>query len=438
MNITQLIDSYKEQMLSDLAELVAVPSVSAEPDGDAPFGNECRRALDKFLSIAQKLGFDTVNYDNYAGSAQLGSGKPELGILGHLDVVPVTADDWATPPFTMTIKDGKAFGRGTIDDKGPTVAALYAMKAVQDAGLLNKPVRLIVGCSEETGSELDIEHYMKCAEMPPMVFTPDAEFPLVNGEKGMIRGEFTQALADDILVSLNAGTVVNAVPSKATAVVKNIDMAKLPQIPQLTAEKEGSTVKLTCTGRAAHASTPADGENALTMLIGVLAELGAEPMKQLADIFKHGECTFTTANGGALTYVFSVAEYDGKTFTGKFDIRYPFGSTKEHIFGRITPVFEKLGYKISFPTANNPHYVDENSRFVQTLLKAYHEETGLEAACQTCGGGTYVHEIDGGVAFGPEFPGENSNLHSSDEFISIDNFLKCAKIYARAIAELCG
>ena len=185
MNITQLIDSYKEQMLSDLAELVAVPSVSAEPDGDAPFGNECRNVLDKFLSIAQKLGFDTVNYDNHAGSAQLGSGKPELGILGHLDVVPVTADDWATPPFTMTIKDGKAFGRGTIDDKGPTVAALYAMKAVQDAGLLNKPVRLIVGCSEETGSELDIEHYMKCAEMPPMVFTPDAEFPLINGEKGM-------------------------------------------------------------------------------------------------------------------------------------------------------------------------------------------------------------------------------------------------------------
>lgn len=438
MNTNQLIENYKQEMLDTLARLVAIPSVSTNPDGDAPFGKNCRLALERFLDIAKSLGFETANYDNYAGSAQLGKGKAELGILGHLDVVPVTEEDWATPPFTMTIKDGKAFGRGTIDDKGPTVAALFAMKAVSEAGLLKKPVRLIVGCSEETGSELDIEHYTKCAEMPPMVFTPDAEFPLINCEKGMIRGEFAKAFSDEKLVSLTAGTVVNAVPSKATAVVKGIDEDKLPKIPQLTAEKKGDLLTLTCTGKAAHASTPTEGENALTMLIEILCGLGIEPMRQLSQIFKHNECTVETAKGGLLTYVFSVADYSDNKFTGKFDIRYPVGSEKEHIFEEITKAFRKLDYEVSFPTSSNPHYVDENSRFVQTLLKVYSEETGLKAECQTCGGGTYVHEIEGGVAFGPEFPGENSNLHSADEFISIDNFIKCAKIYARAIEELCG
>ena len=447
--LNKYLDGCQDEMKKTLARLVKIPSVSGDKDGVYPFGKSCGEALDEFLTICGEYGFKTTNYDFYAGSADLDDKTPELGILGHLDVVPVSEKDWSFPPFACTEKDGKLYGRGCIDDKGPVIAALFAMKALRDCKIpLKKGVRLIVGCSEETGCELDIEHYCKNAVMPPMVFTPDGDFPIITTEKGMIRFTFEGQANLQNIVSIKAGTVVNAVPNEAEAVLKNIDASAITVSEKLSVRDEADGLHIIFKGKAAHASTPAEGDNALTGLIGFLAGLSLSEgdlafVKRLTALFPYNDLMGEALGirgedkSGVLTYVLSIAELEGSKLTAKCDIRYPVSMTKEKIRESLDKALAPE-FKITDFTANNPHCVDNNGEFVQTLLRVYQRETGLEPYCKAIGGGTYVHDIEGGVAFGMEFPGENNNMHGADEFVRIDSLMRGAKIYASAIAELCG
>lgn len=435
MEIHEYLENNLPQMKSALERLVKIPSVSAEPEGEYPFGTECKNALEEFLKIAQENGFTAKNYDYYAGSADLyPEGETELGILAHLDVVPVSEKDWSLPPFELTEKDGRLYGRGSQDDKGPLISALFAMKAVRECGYkLKSNVRLIAGCSEETGSELDIEEYTKRAEMPKKVFTPDAEFPIITTEKGMLRFSFGGSFDCKAIESIKGGTVVNAVPSEAEAVIK-----------------DGSDTRtVTCKGKSAHASTPEQGENAFNVLFEQLLktnlpETDARMLKSLLKLFPTGETDAkslsldVTDKSGSTTCVFSIIDYSGGKLSCKADMRFPISLTKSEAIEKIKKAVEAAGLEFFGAAGSEPHCVDEKGDFVQALLQSYTEVTGKPGYCKAIGGGTYVHGIDGGVAFGTEIEGEDNHIHGADEWISTDSLLTSSEIFAKAIIKICG
>ena len=221
--LNRIIDSLRDEMIDTLKKWIMTPSVKADPQPNAPFGADVRKMLDLALEDCERLGFKAEEFDGYIAHADLGEGSDEdaLGILAHLDVVP-EGDGWNYPPFGAVIENGRMYGRGTNDDKGPAVAALYAMKAVQMAGIpLKRKVRLILGCDEESGWE-DIAHYRKVATMPRIGFSPDACYPVINIEKGLCHLSLKAPAAREGLkiYEFNTGLRPNVVPGKATALIE--------------------------------------------------------------------------------------------------------------------------------------------------------------------------------------------------------------------------
>ncbi len=503
-NIKIKIENYfsecREAMIDDIKSLVRIKSVRESTVDGAPFGYGPAMCLDKGLEIASKLGFITENAQNYCGIADYvacdGNSDAELGILAHLDVVSEgNAEDWNYAPYGAEVEtvSGKMYGRGTADDKGPAVAALYAVKAAADIiGGIKKPVRIILGCSEETGSE-DLDYYSQHYKMPSMVFTPDADFPVINFEKARIATRFSRTFEDsDIdskvnsqlkMLEFNGGTTQNIVPQEAICKIKYVSQEAMEMLSS-TAEKatlytnvnfkievENATESIytiTAKGIGAHASTPDEGNNAQTGLLCLLVDLFnrhkinvcfenscAECMRCNEDDFfgcaatllklmphnqtngKNMGIAFTHGKTGSLTLNFGVLHYENKVLHAGIDIRIPMCSDYDELIKTLKNSIECNGFSINEFKFTEPHYVDENSPFVQTLLKSYNDITGLSAKCLYTGGGTYVHDIPGGVAFGCQMPGTNNKMHGTDEFIVIDDIIKSAEIFTLAIVRLC-
>ena len=427
--IRKYLESHKQEIIDLLAELVAIPSIQGKAEEGAPFGREPARALEVMLKKCSEAGFKVDNVENYAGSADINDLPAELAVLTHLDVVPV-GSGWTTDPFVLRYEPDtdKLIGRGAIDDKGPAVAAFFAAKALKDLGIpLKKGVRIIFGTNEENGSA-DLAYYRKKRELPPMVFTPDGEYPLINAEKGMLRVYFSSDFDDEEILEIQAGTVINAVPQFCT-VTMNSD--------------EGEPVEAVYEGVSAHASTPDKGENAITQFLDSYSG-GNILLCGLAELFPHGEFSgkscglgFSDELSGDMTCLLSMLNTENGRIYGGIDIRFPLDRTKAEISGIICDALENAGFDIDSCDGVEPHCTDENSTFVQTLLKTYERVTGDKGRCIAIGGGTYVHEIEGGVAFGAEFPNEDGHMHSPDEFITVSNLLKNAEIMAEAMSELC-
>ncbi len=451
--IGQYIDDKKEEMIADLAQLIKIPSVMSEPTDSCPFGENNVKALNKAEEICRNYGFSTQSCDNYAISADLFDDKEQhLGILCHLDVVP-EGNGWTKPPFELTAENGRLFGRGAIDDKGPAIAALYAMRCVKELGLADKNVRLILGSNEENGSA-DMEYYQKKHSFPPLLFTPDGSYPLINIEKGMLRIKLSHKLGDK-LVSISGGAMVNAVPETASAkvrisagelknaVAEGLKNAVAGHYAEFDITMENDICVITAYGKSAHASTPELGINALTALLEILAKCGIEEAKAFSELFPFGETDgkscgvkCSDSESGAATTVLSMAEVKDDMLVCMQDIRFPTCESCESILNNLT---QKSGNITVEPTMQSePHCVPSDSDFVQTLLKVYEDVTGEKGEPIAIGGGTYVHETPNGVAFGAEFPGDDNNMHGADEFITEASLLLNAKIYANAIAELCG
>ncbi len=442
------IDAHTEDMIADLARLIRIPSVKGEAAENAPFGTEPARALEEVLKICGEAGLSVRNIDNYVGTADFYATDklPELGILSHMDVVPV-GSGWSVPPFELTQKDGKLLGRGAIDDKGPAIAALYAVKAIRDSGIeLSKNVRLIFGTDEESGSG-DLEYYLKKEKLPEMLFTPDGSYPVINAEKGLMRASYKGTVCDKI-VSIKGGTVVNAVPEYAEAVLSGVT-ADISGYSfdgiTLSAEACGENVKITANGKSAHASLPESGKNAVTALLAIVAEkTGDKAVKALAEMFPYGETDGACAGikcsdkiSGGLTTVLSVINCADGMFEAKQDIRFPIDRRCAEIIALIEKIAGEKELAQGIDMAIEPHYVPEDSEFISKLLSVYETVTGEKGYCVAIGGGTYVHETEGGVAFGAEFPGDDNHMHGADEFITLESFVKNAKIFAAAIYSLC-
>lgn len=419
--------NYRTEIINSIIDLVKIDSSQQPAQAGKPFGEGAAEALGAFLSLAKRLGFATRNYDNYIGEALFGEGEP-FAVLCHLDVVPA-GEGWTHPPFGGEIENGRLYGRGTVDDKGPAVICLYALKALKDEGLLpRRTVKLIAGCNEESGWAC-IDHYNKVAEMPEEGFTPDADFPVIYAEKGILHAKFAFPLPNAPFASLHGGDAANKVCEEAAACVRIIDAAR--------AQKYGLTYDdslLRSHGKAAHASLPETGENAL----GKLFAYFAEEDERVARIY---ELLFGAANGlrelrdetGALTLSPDIADYTGGTLFVTVDIRYPATYTQES----ICKILDTFGAPYKLLHCQAPLFNDKEGTLIRTLCKVYERETGEACAPIAIGGGTYARALKRGAGFGPQFPGAPSVIHGKDEYISLSDIERLFCIYKAALRELC-
>ena len=447
--VYELIDSYREAYTEMLRRWVRIPSVKSGPEEGAPFGREIRRMLDTAVADARALGFDVREFDGYACDVTLGSAEEKIAVLGHLDVVPV-GDGWTKPPFDALIENGRMYGRGTNDDKGPALAALFAMKALKEAGIpLKRSIRLILGCDEEEGWE-DMAYYGAHERIPDVGFSPDASFPLINTEKGMLGLTLRAPAAQTGLKILETATGdrVNVIPGECRALVeggketvgKVRAFAEKTGLPY-TAEVTEKGVLITAAGIPGHSAYPEGRRNAIGMMLLVLRELGAEgPVATLAKAVgtesdgKSLGCACRDEVSEELTCNMGILRLENGSWYGTLDMRCPVSADLEKL--RDAAVSHLPGFEVETAIMKPPHHVPAESELVTKLLAAYEEETGLEGRPMSTGGGTYAKVLKQGVAFGALFPDEEDLAHQADEYEEIGRLMLAMKIYANALIRL--
>lgn len=446
LNYKELADKYFDEALDLLKKLVEFDSVLTEynENSDAPFGKGAKDALLFFLDNAKKDGFDVLNSDNFAGHVEYGTKGELLGILGHLDVVPVVGD-WKSDPFKADIRDGKLYARGSIDDKGPVVASYIALKILKDLNIKpTKRIRLIVGCDEESGSRC-LKHYFKKEEMPSIGFSPDADFPLIYGEKAFNNFNLEGNIDSKIIKSWISGDRLNIVPDK-TEVVLNKDFSK--EFKKFLSDNnyDGSVDgnKYTVYGKASHGSLPEGGINANFIMADFINTIEENNYtKMINNLFSwtyKGEKLGIDINNGDMGDLslnpgkFLVS--DGKAMIG-CDCRVPSNDHFDFMDKTIKEKAMQYGFKYVPDKRVLMHYVDPNSNLVKTLYNAYKVITGDNLNKPfTIGGGTYAKFIPNCVAFGALFPGEEDVMHQANEYFNLESFRKTIAIYLKAIYDL--
>ncbi|HNW84856.1 MAG: dipeptidase PepV [Candidatus Cryosericum sp.] len=460
--IDNYLTEHEHEMIQALSAAIAVPSVKdpATASSRAPFGREVGRALELMLRTAEARQFTTENMENYVGRVRWGGDGIQYAVLTHVDVVP-EGTGWTVPPFAGTVKDGRLYGRGSTDDKGPGVASIFALAAARAALQAQhieprNSIMLLFGTDEESGWG-DFDYYFKKYGVPEAGFSPDAEFPIVNGEKGILNLQLVgHGTRGGILRRLEGGTRSNVVPEHAEALLV-ADREKLQRLKGLierlpredfsvntTLDESGLAVAVE--GAAAHASTPEKGRNAIGKLLEVLDAVHCLEDDQSLQFLARDIGTEWTGHrigvdfadeiSGPLTLNLGTLHVDHDDSTAVINIRYPIKVTSKQVTDQF--VDKLLGTRVEFTVVSDsvPHYVDPGTPLIQTLQKAYTEYTGTEARCFSIGGGTYARAIPGAVAFGPLFPGQPMTEHGPDEYIDIASLLKATRIYAYAMAEL--
>ena len=461
IDFKQEVLNHKEDLLKDLFELLSVRSIlGTDITEETPFGSGPREALDLILSFGKRDGYKTKLVENKAGHIEVGEGEELFGILGHVDVVPVVEADWTSHPFKPEIRDGKIFARGSLDDKGPTMAAYYAVKLLDKLGVKwNKRVRVIVGSDEETGFRC-VEAYFKHEEQPASGFTPDAMFPLVYAEKARATFDHKLKFVDEDgdynykLVKFNGGQVLNMVIASAKAeLVGEVSDIKEKFENFLAKEKlEGEvtvedTIKLTLKGKAAHGSTPQYGINGATKLAEFLSTLGLDNNgKNFVDYIVEklandpfGEklgINYADDEMGEATYNYGILEYDLERKIGvvSTDCRHP---KKFDLVDRLNGI-NVDNIDIEVTSTKEAHYVPKDDELVTTLMDVYRKHTGdTKNDAFVLGGGTYARCLKKGVAFGLLFPGKEDTMHQANEYLEVEDLLLATAIYAEGIYKLC-
>lgn len=459
--IDELVKSYREDMIQSLEELVSIPSVINLENAreGAPFGMEIRSALDGLLKLAGELGFETRDYDGYAAAVDFGTEGKEVGILSHIDVVP-PGNGWTKNPFVPEIVNGKMYGRGTIDDKGPLVASLYAMKAVKESGLpIRNHVRHIIGCDEETGHRC-IKYYLTKEKGPDLGFSPDGMFSVIHAEKGILRFQIqtNRKLPDTkelCVIRIAGGTVVNAVPNIAEVwlggpgeQLEEVQKEFQVKAAEGSAKMEGDVLHLTFPGVSAHAMQPWLGKNAILSMIRFLKEVPfgdrktREYFQNLDTLFGDGwegrnlGVACQDQLSGKLSMNLGILNVEGEKTELKVDVRCPVHIDLDTVWKTICLTCEKYGFRPEYWQKRPPLYVPKDARLVQILLDVYEDVTGKREEAITIGGGTYCRDVENFVSFGPVFPGEPELAHEADEFIDLDQLMECARLYAQALYRL--
>lgn len=451
MKFLSSIEHHLDALITDLQGCIQIPSVYTEDDSGYPYGKPVQDCLEYVLNCAEKLGFTTVNMDNQVGWCEYGTGDEMVAVLGHLDVVP-EGDGWTVPPYSGLLKDGRIYGRGTMDDKGPTLCALYALKAIAESGLpLQRRIRILFGLNEETGSA-DMAYYKAHGgEIPVMGFTPDGEYPIINGEKGLIneayRCEFTQE-GDLHLKSLWGGTAHNIVPNYAKAEFAcSAGLAEAicaMEAGKITCTATGDGVLIESSGINAHGGTPWEGENAIGRLAQFLVKLPLAGGLKTALTFlaerigmeydgKSLGIAMEDDVSGILTMNLGVLRADETSMEVKLNYRYPVTRHFDDCGPQTQAAFEKAGFVRTAAGHKAKLYMPPEHPLVEKLLKVYSDCTGLDPVPKSIGGGTYAKMIPNVLAFGPIFPGDEVREHKPDEFMELSRLRDNANILAEAM-----
>ena len=462
MKAADYIKENEQKMIEDIRDIAGIPSILDEGTAGKgrPFGSKISEALDCILKKASHMDMHVKNYDGYAGEITLGDGNKMVGILGHIDVV-AAGEGWDTEPFDIQIIDGRLYGRGTADDKGPIVSGLYAMKYMMDENLLppDTCIRMIIGTDEEENWEC-IDHYVAAADrLPDYSIVPDGNFPLINCEKGLLDIDFSYAapLADaEIRVAeLYGGSAKNVVPSKAFCKLRceSAETAKgladaLDALEYISAASDGKMTNVVAQGKGTHAMSPEKGRNAISLLMRALEQAAGE--YEIEPVFEtynryigmayNGEkfgCAFADDVSGELTFNIGTIELkDGRIALGA-SVRYPASIAQETVVGAIRNTCEAAGIQMEIKSHMASLYVKEESDFVQVLLEAYSEVSEDHGSKPIAiGGATYARAIPNAVAFGPLFPSEEELAHEPNEYLSLESLRKMTLIYIEALKRL--
>jgi len=460
MDFLRKIDEMKEDIIKSTQEILKFPSIKEEPKKDMPFGKNIYDCLNYALNLSESLGFKTKNFDNYAGHAEFGDGDEVVGVLVHLDVVP-EGDNWTYPPFGGEIHDNKIYGRGAIDDKGPAIAALYAMKALKDSNIkLNKKIRIIFGTDEESGWGC-MDYYFRHEKAPDMAFSPDANFPVIHGEKGILLCDLKKDLGPNRedggikIIKIKGGYRANMVPDYCEAHIVSPDSikdyvetyCKENNVKMEIIEAEGKSI-IKSYGVSAHGSLPEKGQNAISQLMVFLntLELADGEVKDFIEFYTdkigmeyYGEsigCGFTDEESGRLIFNVGLIDLSEDSVRVSVNIRYPVTYTMDEVIGSIEGKLKGTGIVIDVHEDKPPLYLPKDHELVRKLMAVYREFANDDSEPITIGGGTYARAMKNAVAFGPLFPGKPDTAHEKDEYIDIDDLINITKIYAKALYEL--
>lgn len=451
------IDEGFDELVSDLQHTLTFPTeaFAYDPEAEHPVGEHMTKALDAFLDMAARHGFITRNIDNVVGTIDTSddTSLPLYGLMCHLDVVPAgDRSKWNYPPYGGVIDNGRIVGRGSLDDKGPAVTILHAMKAVRDSRELKCRFRLIVGLDEETGAFRCMKRYLKTEEIPRYSFSPDGAFPLINAEKGILRltveKRFTEPVkqgerAEKTIGSLSGGIRTNIIPDTASAVLEGTFLHR----PASGIEVDGN--RIVSKGKAAHVKYPAEGDNAILKLLAYVATLGVNtPLGQflgeLNNLFRN-EYDGTSLQiackdelSGSLFCSLSIIEADESRCVLKVDIRHPVTVKGDDIVRKLKTVFGIFGATVKVDSRNEPLYMPETDPFVRLLLDSYASVTGDQGKPLSTAGGTYCRDMPNSVSFGIVFPGEEAVAHMPNEYVNLTSLKKAAHIYAEALARIDG
>lgn len=410
------------EMIEALQKLVSFQSIAKEEGPEYPYGKEVHRAKEYVLNLAKSFGMRVTDVPGKYAYIEIGEGPRLIGILSHLDVVPA-GDGWTQDPFGGEIVDERIYGRGTTDDKGPTIAVLYAMKTLKEKTTLPARIRLILGQTEENGEWRDIEAYTEAEEIPECGFTPDGDFPAIQNELGAMVFQVEMPRAESGFREGEGGTAPNMVPAHA-------------RVKTEFGSYEAS-------GKACHGCAPWLGVNGISALMEKVHR--AEPENRFAGMYAdligktiYGEKLGIAAEdeSGKLTLNAGLLKMSGETVTLMVDIRYPAKKNPDEISGSLVRQFSSYGASCECVYQVRPLYTPSGSPVLNALLSAYREVTGDESRPISIGGGTYAKAMPNMVAFGPNFPGHENREHMEDEYILVDDFLKLEEIYERALVYL--
>ncbi|MGC3941109.1 dipeptidase [Streptococcus koreensis] len=437
-------DDVKEQFLTSLQTIISYPSVLNEGENGTPFGQAIQDVLEKTLEIAQEMGFQTyLDPEGYYGYAEIGQGEELLAVLCHLDVVPAgDLEDWQTPPFEATLKDGWLIGRGVQDDKGPSLAALYAVKSLLDQGLVfTKRIRFIFGTDEETLWRC-MNRYNQLEEKADLGFAPDSSFPLTYAEKGLLQVKLHGPGWEDR--PLQAGRALNVVPDKATYKGERLEEL-LPVIEQSGVNYTEETGAVTVLGLSKHSKDAAEGVNAIVGLAESLSLIQPHPaLLFIADAVGEdatGAALFGEIKdepSGALSFNIATLSIDEEQSEIGIDIRIPVLADKDALVERLTEV--AASYQLQYEEFDYvaPLYVPLDSPLVSTLMEVYQEETGDQTPAMSSGGATFARTMENCVAYGALFPDALQTEHQANERAKLDDLYRAMEIYAETIRRLAG
>ncbi|GIV15597.1 MAG: dipeptidase PepV [Armatimonadota bacterium] len=448
------IEEHTDEMIADLRTLLQCESVKSHPLPGAPFGLGVRCAFDRVLEFGERYGFRTKDYDGYALHLEMGEGDEIVATLSHVDVVP-PGNGWSVPPFDGVLRDGYIYARGAQDDKGPTIAVIYAARAIRELGLsVRKRLRLIVGGDEESGWECMKYYFQHEPERPACGFTPDGGWPLIYAEKGIVNLQLEKSAprSDNTprITWARGGERANMVPDYAEAFLQATDeqisaiQNVLAGLEDVVTASEEDGVLVTARGKSAHGSSPSEGINAVAKLLDALKPLNLpEEATWLGAVRKWANSLDGSALGiahsdevsGATTTNLGVFEYDGSRVKCTVNVRYPVTWTLDALLNQLQAAIESTGFSLASQFGIAPLYVPLETPFLQTILRVYREETGDESPPRTMGGGTYARATQNIVAIGTGFEGDGA-AHEPDERIAVSTLQKITLIYARILYEL--